>query len=189
MNWQALFDGILAAVAFGVVVLTAQSKPSLRMACTILGSAAALGTLRFSGLLPLPALHQFVSMLGAGVGLPLLGIAVSQPTSAVATQRRYAWIFAVVAAVICTVLVMVAQLKAWAAVCAVLSALTIVSAGISRRQGKTTAAGLLILLALGAFAAKFQFGALQPGDFLHIGLALGLLLLMRSEPTYSKPSS
>jgi lysylphosphatidylglycerol synthetase-like protein (DUF2156 family) len=189
MNWQALFDGILAVVAFGVLALAAPSRPSLRMACMLLGTAATLGTLRFSGLLPLPALHQFASMLGAGVGLPLLAIAVSQPNSAVATQRRYAWIFAVVAAVVCTVLVMVAQLKAWAAICAVMATLTIVISGISRRQGVTAIAGLLMLLALGAFAAKLQFGALQPGDFLHIGLALGLLLLTRSTAAYSKPNS
>ena len=150
------------------------------MGCVVLGSAAVLGTLRFSGLLPLPALHQFASMLGAGVGLPLLAIAVSQPTSAVATQRRYAWIFAVLAAVLCTVLVMVVQFKAWAAACALVSTLTVVGYGLSHRQGLSTAAGLVILLALGAFAAKLQLGVLQPGDFLHMGLALGLLLLARA---------
>ena len=180
MNWPALFDGILAVVALGFACISSRNMPALRMACLILGSAAVLGTLRFSDLLPLPALHQFVSMLGAAVGLPLLAIAVVQRGSAVATQRRYTWIFAVVAAVVCTVLVMVVQFKAWAALCALLSALAIVVGGLARRRGLTTAAGLLILLALGAFAGKVSFAVFQPGDFLHIGLSLGLLVLARS---------
>lgn len=83
MNWQALFDGLLAAVAIWVVLKPAQHLPAMRLACLLLGSAAVLGTLRFSGVLPLPPLHQFVSMLGAGVGLPLLAIAVVWPHSAV----------------------------------------------------------------------------------------------------------
>ena len=37
-----------------------------------------------------------------------------------------------------------------------------------------------ILFALLAFAAQLRAGPLLPGEFLHIGLALGLLLLGRS---------
>lgn len=180
MNWPALFDGILATVALGLAWLPIRSTPSLRMACMILGTAALLGTLRFSGLFPLPAWHQFASMLGAGVGLPMLAIAVSQPSSAVATQRRYVWIFAVLAAVVCTVLVMVVQFKLWASLCAIVSTLVILMHGLKRKQGRITVAGLLMLLALGAFAGKLQLAFLQPGDFLHIGLALGLLPLARA---------
>jgi len=189
VNWPALFDGILALVALGFACISARNLPALRMACVILGSAAVLGTLRFSSLLPLPGLHQFVSMLGAAVGLPLLAIAVSQPSSMVATQRRYSWIFAVLAAVLCTVLVMVVQFKAWAPLCALLSALTIFVVGILRRRGLTTTAGLLILLALGAFAGKFSFAIFEPGDLLHIGLSLGLLVLAGSVSIHFKPNA
>jgi len=189
MNWPALFDGILALVALGLACISAPNMPALRMACVILGAAAVLGTLRFSNLLPLPGLHQFVSMLGAAVGLPLLAIAVSQPSSMVATQRRYSWIFAVLAAVLSTVLVMVVQFKAWAPLCALLSALMIVVVGIQRRRRLSTAAGLLILLALGAFAAKVSFAIFKPGDLLHIGLSLGLLVLAGSVLIRSKSNA
>ena len=96
-------------MAIWVVLKPAQHLPAMRLACLLLGSAAVLGTLRFSGVLPLPPLHQFVSMLGAGVGLPLLAIAVVWPHSAVATERRFTWIFAVIAAVICILLVLMVQ--------------------------------------------------------------------------------
>lgn len=180
MNWQALFDGLLAAVAIWVVLKPAQHLPAMRLACLLLGSAAVLGTLRFSGVLPLPPLHQFVSMLGAGVGLPLLAIAVVWPHSAVATERRFTWIFAVIAAVVCILLVLMVQFKLWTSVCAIVSALGIVGSALARKRWPVLAAGLCILFALLAFAAQLRAGPLLPGEFLHIGLALGLLLLGRS---------
>jgi len=179
MNLQALFDGLLAATAFYIAWGPARFAPALRLGCLLLGSAAVLGTLRFSGLLALPQLHQYFSMLGAGVGLPMLAIALTQPGSAVASQRRFAWIFAVIAAVVCTLVVMVVQWKLWTSVCAILAALSILGYGTLRKRLLTAAAGLLMLLTLLAFALKFQVGALLPGDILHIGLAATLALIGR----------
>mgnify|MGYP000851129011 FL=1 len=179
MNLQALFDGILAAVALWVAVRSAHHWPALRLACLILGTAAVLGTLRFSGVLPLPAMHQFVSLLGAGVGLPLLAISVALPTSAVAQQRRYAWIFAVITAVMCILVAMVAQVKLWPSVCALTAALFMLVTALRRRDGLALAAGASILAALIAFATKLTALTLVPGDFLHMGLTVGLLLVGR----------
>lgn len=180
MNWQALFDGLLATVAFWMVLKPARQLPAMRLGCLLLGSAAVLGTLRFSGVLPLPPLHQFVSMLGAGVGLPLLAIAIVAPHSAVATERRFTWIFAVVAAVVCLVLMLLVQFKLWSSACALVSAVAIVGTAGLRKRWLVLLAGLSILLALLAFAAQLRAGELLPGEFLHIGLALGLWLLGRS---------
>jgi hypothetical protein len=180
MNWQATLDGVLAVVALVVGwQQPARSAPAMRMGCYLLASAAVLGTLRFSGLLPLPGLHQFLSMLGAGVAFPLLALGVSQPSSAVASQRRYTWIFAVAAAVVCTLVVMLFQLKIWTSVCAIVSAIAILASGVIGRQGRIASAGLLMVAAFGAFALKVHAGDLQPGDLLHLGLALGLILLGR----------
>lgn len=52
MNLQAGFDGLLALAALWVALGPARQRPALRLACLLLGSAAVLGTLRFSGLLP-----------------------------------------------------------------------------------------------------------------------------------------
>jgi len=177
MNLQALFDALLALVALGLAIRAGGARPAWRLSCLLLATAATLGALRFSGWMPLPTWHQFFSMLGAGVGLPLLAVAVIQPDSAVATQRRFAWIFAIVTGVLCVLLVMVAQLKVWTAVCALLSALGILVMSL-KRQEKTTALGAgLLLLALTAFAVKLSLPPLLPGDLLHIGMALGLLAL------------
>ena len=179
MNLQALFDGLLAVTAFYIACGLTGTRPALRLGCFLLGSAAVLGTLRFSGVLPLPQLHQYFSMLGAGVGLPLLAIAATQPTSAVASQRRFAWIFAVIAAVVCTLLIYVVQFKLWTSICAIAAALALLAHGAMRKELLLATAGLLMLLTLLAFAAKVQAGSMQPGDILHMGLALTLALLGR----------
>ncbi|MEY4266791.1 MAG: hypothetical protein RIS90_1326 [Pseudomonadota bacterium] len=179
MNWQAGFDGLLALAAFWVVLGPARQLPALRLGCLLLGSAAVLGTLRFSGLLPLPQLHQFVSLLGAGVGLPLVALALVAPTGAVASQRRYTWIFAVIAAVFCVLLGVVAGLKLWGSVCAFASALAIAAVAARRRDRLALGAGVCMVLAFATFAAQLSAGPLRPGEFLHIGLALAMLLLGR----------
>jgi hypothetical protein len=179
MNLQALLDGLLAVTAFYVAWQAGRSAPALRLSTTLLGLAATLGALRFSGVWPLPPLHQYVSMLGAAVGLPLLALAVTQPASAVAAQRRFAWIFAVLAAVACTLAVVVAQLKWWTPVCAIAAAMAIMAYGVARKQGALVATGALLLVTLVAFATRMQAGPLQPGDLLHIGMALTLLAVDR----------
>jgi hypothetical protein len=191
MNLQAALDGLLAVSALWLARQAGPKAPALRLGCVLLGIAAVLGTLRFSGLLPLPAWHQFFSMLGAGVGLPLLAIAMTQPRSAIASQRRFAWVFGVTAAVTCTLLVMVVQWKLWTSVCALASAIGMLIWGIRHQQGAVTATGLLMLITLGAFAAKLQAGPLQPGDLLHLGLTLVLWLLIhwQKHPAPDQPNS
>ena len=176
MNWQAFFDACLAAVALWTAVHGAAARPAVRLGCVLLGLAAVLGALRFSGLLPLPPLHQVMSMLGAGVGLPLLAMAVIAPASAVASQTRYAWIFAVSAGVLCMLMVVVAGIKVWASAWALLAVLAIAGFAGWHRHWVLFAAAVCMLAALVAFAAGVTAGVLVPGDFLHIGLAAGIAL-------------
>ena len=174
MNWQAFFDACLAAVALWTAFNCTAQRPAVRLGCVLLGLAAVLGALRFSGLLPLPPLHQVMSMLGAAVGLPLLAIAVIAPASAVTTQTRYAWIFAVTAAVLGMLVVVVAGIKLWGSVWALLAVLAMVVVAGWTRRWNLLAAAACMLAALLAFAAGFAAGSLGPGDFLHIGLAAGV---------------
>lgn len=174
MNWQAFFDACLAAVALWTAFHRTAERPAVRLGCVLIGLAAVLGTLRFSGLLPLPPLHQVMSMLGAAVGLPLLAIAVIAPASAVATQTRYARIFAVSAGVLCMLIVVVAGIKLWASAWALLAVLTMAVAAAWTRRWNLLAAAACMLAALLAFAAGVTASALGPGDFLHIGLAAGV---------------
>ena len=177
MNLQAAFDGLLAAVALWLAFGPARRQPALQLGAVLLAAAALLGTLRFSGLLPLPSLHQFLSLLGAGAGLPLIALAVTRPQGAVARQTRYAWILGVCASVLCVLLVVVGGFKVWSSVCAFASALAVLGVSARLRDGLATGAGLCMVLAFGTFAAQLRIGPLQPGDFLHIGLAVALARL------------
>ena len=178
MNWQALFDALLAGVALTVAWQAARA-PALRLACTLLGAAALLGTLRFSGLLPLPSLHQLMSMLGAAVALPLLAVAVIWPDGAVALQRRSTWIFTVVSATLGMMIVVQAGLKPWSTACALAAVVSLLGMGLRRRDWTAAAGGACLLAALLAFAAQFRLAGFQPGDFLHLGMAAGLWVLGR----------
>ena len=179
MNWAATFDGILALIALALTLQAPRSLPALRLGSWLLACAALLGALRFSDLWPQPSLHQFFSMLGAGVGLPLLAVTLAMPDSAVSLQRRFSWIYGVALSVVCILVTLVAQIKLWPSVCALLSAVVILAAGVRRKDGQVAVAGLLMLLALLAFAGKVQTESLRPGEFLHIGLSLCLLTLWR----------
>lgn len=176
MNQQALLDGVLAVVALWAAWGPGRALPALRLGSALLAVAAVLGTLRFSGLLPLPPLHQAMSMFGAGVGLPLLGVTMVWPGGVVARQRRYAWIFAVTAAVLCVLVAVVGGFKLWPSALALISVVAMLIASLLRRQWWGSAAVVCMLVALGGFAAKLQLGPLAPGDVLHVGLAAGLVL-------------
>ena len=118
-------------------------------------------------------------MLGAGVGLPLIAFAVIRPDGLVATQPRYTWIVAVVLAVLCVLVGVVAGVKLWAQVWAVGAALSIAGVALRRRDLPALGAAVCMVLAFTAFVAQLRAGPLQPGDFLHIGMALAMLLLGR----------
>lgn len=176
MNWAAIFDGILALIAIALAIQAPRTFPAVRLGSLLLACAAALGALRFSDLWPQPSMHQFFSMLGAGVALPLLVVTLVMPESAVSRQRRFAWIFMVIMAIACILLTLLAQIKLWPSACALVSALASATVALKRRDGKAATAGLLMLLALLAFAGKIQTDTLRPGEFLHIGLSLSLLV-------------
>ena len=179
MNWQAGLDGLLMLVAVWVALGPARAMPAARLACGLFAAAALLGTLRFSGLLPLPPLHMLVSALGACVAMPLLAATVLWPQRVVARERQYAWILAVALAVAFVLAGVVAGLKWWSPAWAVVSAATIIATAAARRQTLALAAGLAMLAAFAMFAAQASWGDWRPGEFLHLGLALGLWLFAR----------
>lgn len=181
MNQAALLDGVLAGVAWWLALATVRRYPALFLGSVLLAGAATLGALRFSGLLALPQLHQYLSLLGAGAGLPLVAVAVVAPGSAVASQTRYAWIFGGVACVLCTVVGVVLQFKAFSAATALASALAILLVSARRKQFGLAAAGLAMLAALVLFALKAPVPRLAPGDVLHGGLAMSLWLILRHQ--------
>ena len=176
MNTAALFDGVLALVAFGLAAVHGRRVTAIGLAGSVLGAAAALGSLRFAEVLVLPGLHQLASALGATVALPLLALVVWWPQGALARSRRYAWIFAVVAGAACVLVVLVAGVKLWSSAWALGSAVLMLGVALRRRQAWGLASALCLLAGFAAFLASLQWLGLQPGDYLHIGMAAGLLL-------------
>jgi hypothetical protein len=86
-------------------------------------------------------------------------------------------------------LVTMAGIKLWASLCAFVAALTVLGAGVVRKQPLASGAGLCMVLAFVAFAAQLHVGEWQPGEFLHIGLAAGLYLLGRWSGALSTPGA
>lgn len=180
MNSAAFFDGLLALVAFWLAAVPGRRCTAVRLAALLLGCAATLGSLRFYGVPGLVELHQFASALGAAVALPLLGSVALWPAGVLAQQRRYAWIFVVTAAALCVVVVVVAGIKLWASAWALLSAVAMLLVAMRRAQWWSAGAALFMLSGFAAFVGQLQALTLQPGDFLHIGMAIGLLLYGRA---------
>jgi ascorbate-specific PTS system EIIC-type component UlaA len=158
----------------------ARALPGMRFGCVLIGTAALAGTLRFSGLYPLPPLHEFLSTLAAVSALPLIAITLAWPTSAVSATRRFAWVFFAGSAASGVLVVSVGGWRVAADICAVLSVLTLLAASLRRKEWLGVGAAVCLALAFAAFLAHLQIpDLLQPGDFLHIGLAAALLLLGR----------
>lgn len=174
MNLQALFDGVLAVVALWLALGPGRRWPAAKLGGLAVAAAAVMGTLRFSGLLPLPQLHQTLSMLAAAAGLPLLAVSVVWRDAAVARETRYAVIFGGVAAVVCLLVAVVIGWAPWTSLCAGVAVLAMLMAALRRGQWLMVAAALCLAAAFAAFAARLQIGPLKPGDALHIGMALGL---------------
>jgi lysylphosphatidylglycerol synthetase-like protein (DUF2156 family) len=174
MNWAALLDSVLALSALGLAWRHGGRWPGLGLGAVLLGIAAVLGSLRFSGLMPLPSLHQFASLIGAAVGLPLIATTVAHAQGGVANTRRYTWIMAVILAVLAVVVTVVGGIKLWPTLTAVVSVVAV--AWAAARQRSAVLWGVAIALGLGfaAFASRFSLGPWGPGEFLHIGLSAGL---------------
>lgn len=176
MNAAAGWDALLVLCAFALAWQAGRRAPAIRLGGALLAFAAALGSLRFSGLLPLPTLHQLASALGAAVALPLLATTVVWPAGVVATQRRYAWITAVVAASVCVLVVVVAGWRPWSSAWALGSVLVMLGASTRRRQWWGLVSALCLLAGFAAFLGQVRWLGLQPGDYLHIGMAAGLVV-------------
>ncbi len=57
--------------------------------------------------------------------------------------------------------------------------MSIAGVALRRRDLHALGAAVCMVLAFTAFVAQLRAGPLQPGDFLHIGMALAMLLLGR----------
>ena len=183
MTSLALTDALLCVCA---VWLASQAdlKVGVRLACGLLAIPALLGALRFSGLYPLERWHQLFSILSASAALPLLALCVRWPASVVAQQKRFALIFLGGAMLLGLLISGLGKLRLYDHALALLS--MAVMLWVLARQGARVAAAGAACMLLGSllFVAKVSVaGWLLPGDLLHLGMAAGLVLMLRGATT------
>ena len=176
MNSLALSDGVLLIAAIAIVMKSSAST-GIRLSAAVFAAAAFLGVLRFSTLLPLPGMHSFFSGLGASAAYPLLAAAFLWPDSAVAHSWRFASIFLIIAGAF-GLIASALNFSLWGNFLAIAAVVALQLRSLKDKDIIAAAGSSSLLAALLLFSSQFSLPpALQPGDFLHLFMALGLTLM------------
>jgi len=177
MNSLVITEAVLLIAAFTVAWQTAKKFKALGLASVLIGLAALLGLLKYSKILPLPELHQLMAVLSSTVALPLLAITVTWPEGRISRSIRYMAIFSFIAAFLGVMLVTLGGYEHWRTVCALCAVLTIIGVSVFRKQWMLLAAGLFLLFGLITLTKKLNFAGLLAADWMHLFLAVVLVLL------------
>ena len=149
-----------------------------RLAFGVLSLAALLGVLKFSGLYPLDTWHRLFGILSGSAALPLLAASVKWPQSAVATKRQFALIFLGAAAMVGLTIAGLGKLRIYDQLLGGLSLLAMLWMLIQLGNARRILGIVIMIVGSVLFLAKVKLALwLQPGDFLHLGMAMGILLL------------
>lgn len=186
MNGGAASDLLLALVCAAIVWRQRRERPGVALAAGLIGLAAMIGTLRLSGMESLVGPHRFFSMLAATAGFPLLGFALRYPDDPVAARATGAWRFAVLAGGLGVGLT-VSGLTAWGPALSLLAVLVILVTMAAARQ-LWRLLGALLMLAGMLMTLAGERAPIETTVALHLGLALGLVLLCLPLPKF-KPRS
>ena len=176
MNSLALSDGVLL-IATLAIIMKPSASTGIRLSAAVFAAAAFLGVLRFSTLLPLPGMHSFFSGLGASAAYPLLAAAFLWPDSAVAQSWRFASIFLIIAGAFGLV-ASALEFNLWGNFLAIVAVVALLCRSIKDKDVMAAMGSGSLLAALLLFSSQFSLPpVLQPGDFLHLFMALGLTLM------------
>lgn len=176
MNSLALSDGLLL-IATLAIIMKPSASTGIRLSAAVFAAAAFLGVLRFSTLLPLPGMHSFFSGLGASAAYPLLAAAFLWPDSAVAQSWRFASIFLIIAGAFGLV-ASALEFNLWGNFLAIVAVVALLCRSIKDKDVMAAMGSGSLLAALLLFSSQFSLPpVLQPGDFLHLFMALGLTLM------------
>ena len=176
MSSLAITDAILFGCA-AYLAFQRQIPIAYRLGFGLLALAALLGAMKFSGLYPLETWHRLFTILGGSAALPLLAICVIWPQSAVVNDRQFALIFLGAAAILGLAIAGLGKLRLYDQVLGAFSMLWILWLLIKQGEKRRIMGLSFMLLGSALFLAKVQFSPwLVPGDFLHLGMAIGILL-------------
>jgi hypothetical protein len=152
-----------------------------RAAAMCFAAAAFFGVLRFTGLHTHPFPHQWLTLIVGTAAFPALAIAVARPGLRVTGEALPALGLLCALAVLGVLVVRALGWRPYLDACALLSVVAVFLAMRQRGDRIGGAGALAMFVGLMCFAAKIPAGGpLAPGDMLHLGSALGLVLIARS---------
>ncbi|MFZ4742607.1 MAG: DUF6962 family protein [Limnohabitans sp.] len=173
----ALTDGLLCLSAAWLAWKSAGTL-GFRFACGLVAIPALLGFLRFSGLYPLEAWHQLFTIMSASAALPLLAISIQWPDSAVAQKRQFILIFLGSTMLLGLLISGLGKLRMYDQALGLLSMLAMLLFLIRHGEKIQIAGAVVMLVGSVLFVVKVSVPPwLAPGDWLHMGMALGLILI------------
>lgn len=180
MNLDALSDLVLLVVCGAVVWFHLRLRPALAVAVGLIGLAAGLGVLRFSGWTEMLGPHRFASLLAACAAFPLLAAALRWPDAPLATRASAAGRFVLVLGGVGIALTLTG-VSMWRDVVPGVSALVIVWTVVQQRS-PTGIVGALLLVGSFVVAATGKpdtqyLGLFNTTQALHYLLAAGVGLL------------
>ena len=175
MNGAAASELVLALACAAIIWRHAGKRPGIVVAVGLIGAAAALGTVRLSGLDVLLGPHRFAAMLAACAGFPLLGFSIRYPDDPIAAQAAGAGRFVVLLGGLGAVVTM-AGVAAWGPALSLIAVLAVLWTLVSAREA-VGIAGAAIMLAVMLATLVGRHDLFNPAVVLHLGLAAGLTMV------------
>lgn len=185
MNADALSDLVLLLVCAAVVWRNLHTRPAIAVGVGLIGVAAMLGVLRFSGVAMVYGPHRFFSLLSACAAFTLLAAGLRWPDAAIAKRPAAVGRFVVLVGGVGVALT-VMGFGLWSQLVPGASAILIVWTALQHRSASAIA-GALLLVGSFVVAASGKSGTMYLGYFnstqaLHYLLAAGIALLALPEP-------
>lgn len=185
MNADALSDLVLLLVCAAVARRDLRARPAVAVGAGLIGFAALLGVLRFSGVAVVYGPHRFFSLLAACAAFSLLAAGLRWPEAAIAKRPAAVGRFVVVLGGFGVALT-VMGVSLWSQIVPGLSAIVIVWTALQQRSALAIV-GALLLVGSFVVAATGKPGALYLNYFnstqaLHYLLAAGVALLALPKP-------
>jgi hypothetical protein len=114
---------------------------------------------------------------------------VKWPQSVVTTERQYTLIFLGAAGLLGLAIAGLAKLRIYDQVLGTLSMLAMLGLLVQLRDGRRILGVLSMIVGSALFVAQVKIAPwLQPGDFLHIGMALGIVMLSPTVSPHTRAS-
>jgi hypothetical protein len=181
MNADAVSDFVLLLVCAMLAWRHLRTRPAVATAAALIGLAALLGVLRYSGLAVVWGPHRFFSLLAACAAFPLLAAALRWPDAPLAQRGAAVGRFVLVAGGV-GVAMTVSGVAWWSQVVPGLSAALIVATVLQRRSVVAIAGALLLVGSFVVVVAgnpdTLYLDFFNSTQALHYLLAGGLALLV-----------